>query len=141
MIISEMKPMVYGGDSEVLYYEVFDDGYGILIENIHGSHPCGYIKLPKELKNKIIVDVGDEEVENMLWVDAPVHGGFTFFGKRHVQDFYEWFIGWDYAHLDDYCGYEGSIHRPGNEKKWTTEEILEEAKVILKALREGKYGI
>lgn len=135
-----MKPMVYGGDSEVLYYEVFDDGYGILIKNIHGSHPCGYIKIPKELKNKIVVD-DEVEVENALWVDAPVHGGFTFFGKMRIQDFYEWFIGWDYAHLGDYCGYAGSISRPGSEKKWTTEEILEEAKVILKALREGKYGI
>ena len=41
-----------------------------------------------------------------------------------------WFIGWDYAHCGDYCGYEEympeSIITYG--KKWTTEEIIEECK-------------
>ena len=135
MIISKMLPMVYGGINGTLYYEIFDDGYGILIKNIRGSHPCGYIKLPDEIANKIIEN-NPKYCEEAIWIDAGIHGGITFCG---VMDDYEgFFIGWDYAHCDDYT-YSG-IHHP-DEKKWTTEEILEEAKEILKALREGRYEI
>lgn len=138
MIISEMKPMVYGGKTEVLYYEVFDDGFGILIKNIRGSHPCGYIKVPDEIKNKLI-ESDSRYVEDTIWIDADIHGGITFVG--YMDDSEDYFIGWDYAHCGDYCWYGLAVGFPNHEKKWTTEEILEEAKGVLNALRDGKYSI
>lgn len=145
MIISEMKPMVYGGKSEVLYYEVFDDGFGILIKNIRGSHPCGYIKVNDEIKNKIL-ESDNHYIEDLIWIDAYVHGGITYAGFMDGYDFIDdrkdYFIGWDYAHCEDYTWNAFDIgNHYYDEKKWTTEEILAEAREILKALREGKYEI
>ena len=48
-----------------------------------------------------------------------------------------WFIGWDYAHYNDYCGYDETLpiefKRGG--KKWTTEEIQEEVYFVCRQLR------
>ena len=138
MIISKIRPMVYGGSTGTLYYEIFDDGYGILIRNIRGSHPCGYIKLPDEIANKI-KESDSHYCEDSIWIDADIHGGITFCGE--MDDYEGFFIGWDYAHCDDYVYFGYDVPHYSDEKKWTTEEILEEAREILKALREGKYEI
>ena len=49
-----------------------------------------------------------------------------------------WFIGWDYAHCGDYCGYEEtmpeSIRTYG--KKWTTEEIIKECENAIEQIIE-----
>lgn len=133
MIISEKKPMNYGGQTEVLYYEVFDDGYGILVKNIHGSYPCGYVKLPDE---RYLIE------EEKIWIDAEIHGGITFCG--HMEGFDdEFFIGWDYAHAGDYCWWGPGLerYRYSNERRWTTDEIIDHAKLVIKALREGRYEV
>ena len=44
----------------------------------------------------------------------------------HKDDYW---IGWDYAHLGDYCGWLNVFDSTG--KKWTTEEILQEVKEVI----------
>lgn len=141
MIISKKKPMVYGEkiDDGVLYYEVFDDGYGIMVKNIRGSHPCGYVRLPDEIAVKVM-EADSKYCEESIWIDADIHGGITYSGL--MGDFAGYFIGWDYAHYGDFT-YTGYDYLLGNQddKRWTTDEIIEEAKLVVKALREGKYEI
>ena len=54
-----------------------------------------------------------------------------------------WFIGWDYAHLGDYYGYDminmimPEIYRLGG-KKWTTMEILQDVRSVCKQLKESE---
>lgn len=141
MIISKKKPMVYGAKTDgVLYYEVFDDGYGIMVKNIRGSHPCGYVRLPDEIAVKIMEDNSSKYCEDSIWIDADIHGGITYSG--FMDDFAGYFIGWDYAHYGDYTwtGYDHLFREP-DEKHWTTDEVIEEAKLVVKALRDGKYKV
>ena len=51
-----------------------------------------------------------------------------------------WFIGWDYAHFGDYidCGDAALNNMFPNDKKWTTEEIVEECKNVIDQIVE-KY--
>lgn len=143
MIISKKKPMNYGGQTEVLYYEVFDDGYGILVKNICGSHPCGYVKIPDEIISKIKEDNPSYLVgEDNIWIDAEIHGGITFCGYMEGFDD-EFFIGWDYAHAGDYCWWCPGLahHKNYNERHWTTDEIIDHARLVIKALREGRYEV
>lgn len=133
----ELKQMIYGsGKSEVLYHEKDTDGYGITILNIRGSHPCAYVTFPG-------IDItGDCE---QFWIDDKVvepHGGFTFLGTlgdwTRIDDIW---LGWDYAHMGDYTwsGIDISPFRYDvDEKKWTTEEILDEARAILQCIKDGK---
>lgn len=130
----ELKQMIYGGESEVLYHEE-DNGYGIVILNVRGSHPCAYVTYP---------GIWGIEDCDQAWIEDEVepHGGFTFLGE-----FDEWtgidktWLGWDYAHLGDYV-YSGIDILPFrydvDEKKWTTEEILEEARAVLQCIKDGK---
>ncbi len=61
-----------------------------------------------------------------------VHGGLTYssdklyIGINTVLD-NSWFIGWDYAHLGDYVSFIDCI----GDKKWTTNEMIEECKNVI----------
>lgn len=139
MIISKKKPMVYGSKTDgVLYYEVFDDGYGIMVKNIRGSHPCGYVRLPDEIAVKIM-EADSKYCEESIWIDAHIHGGITYSGL--MGDFAGYFIGWDYAHYGDYICMGYGHFENQDEKHWTTSEVIEEAKLVVKALRDGKYEV
>jgi len=141
MIISKKKPMVYGSKTDrILYYEVFDDGYGIMVKNIQGSHPCGYVRLPDEIAVKVM-EADPKYCEESIWIDADIHGGITFSG--FMGDFAGYFIRWDYAHYGDYTwtGYDHLFGNRQDEKRWTTDEVIEEAKLVVEALRDGKYEI
>ena len=115
-----MKEMIY--DSK-LKREILDTGYclGLLyyIMNL-GTHPTAYIKIPKDYdidETKIEVNGGITYSKNELWIS----NNKKLKGK---------FIGWDYAHFEDYSGYEELLPewtRIGG-KKWTTEEIFLEVK-------------
>lgn len=133
----EMKEMVYsenGMNSELLYHEDFGDGTALAVINNSGFYPCAYIKFPGiDLIwdiNNIVIDL-DEDDDNTY-----VHGGFTFFGCRRSLglDGGLW-LGWDYGHYGDYVG--GSSINDGY--KWTTQEIVEEARRVLRYFREGKW--
>ena len=128
-----MKEMTYSKDRKIEVLNVvvpFDGYYGIVINM--GWYPCAYIHFPGIEK---VHDYGD------VYVDADVHGGFTFFDtldlpeyKRITED--KW-LGWDYAHACDYSGFLeiDGVH------KWTTQEITDEIVAVLTAIHNGDWGI
>jgi len=72
-----------------------------------------------------------------------VHGGLTFGkvgdGNRFEKGYY--WIGWDYAHAGDFSGYnlllelkESLDSHELHNKKWTTEELIEEVKKAIEQL-------
>lgn len=128
--MSEIKEMNYDGPKEILYHEE-DNGYGIAIMNM-GGYPCAYVKFP-----------GIENVESYDYItvfsNIPVHGGFSYLGDRDDWGLDGIWLGWDYAHCDDYFDFHGCP--VGYGKKWTTEEILEEARSVIDAVKAGEYSI
>ena len=127
-----MKEMIYQAERKI---EVLDTGtcFGLFywILNL-GTHPTAYVKIPESHKyyQKIYDDI-----------DIDVHGGLTY-SRDHLwisesQRLDGWFIGWDYAHYDDYAGYytkrDSSLYELN---RWTTEEIREEVYKVCEQLRE-----
>lgn len=124
-----MKEMIYGGEGGLLGVEDIGDGYKLAVTNTKGSHPCAYVQWP---------DIEKLETYDDIWVDAEVHGGFTFLGTlKTTYDLDGIWLGWDYAHLGDYLGFDLLPKR--TDKKWTSEEVRQEALEVLKAIKEGKY--
>ena len=122
-----LKEMEYGKERriELLCKDKYKN-YNYYVLNL-GTHPTAYIEIPKE--NKLYRKSYNEIYE--IGCDIDVHGGLTYSDNELMGVKSEnWFIGWDYAHCGDYCGYEEcmpkSIRTYG--KKWTTEEIIEECK-------------
>ena len=128
-----MKEIVYQENwtPENKAIDILDEG---IYKNYHyaivsfGSHPCAYIELPKGHKY-----YGKD------YDDIPIdcHGGLTYSSEGilpsssiYHRDGY--WIGWDYAHLGDYCGWFNVFDNTG--KKWTTEEILQEVKEVIEQL-------
>lgn len=127
----EMKYSIEGSSSEILYLEMSEDGYGICIVNCCHDYPCGYVTFPGI--DKV------EDYDNFYVKNAMVHGGFTFLGKLNpdlwkVLEPFRW-IGWDYAHSGDYSPFG----LDSDERKWTTEEVLAEARAIMEDIRAGEY--
>ena len=123
----KFKVMEYGKEmrTELLCKDKYKN-YNYYVLNL-GTHPTAYIEIPKE--NKLYRKSYDEIYK--IGCDIDVHGGLTYSDNELMGVKSEnWFIGWDYAHCGDYCGYEEhmpeSIRTYG--KKWTTEEIIEECK-------------
>lgn len=93
-----------------------------------GSHPCGYVKLNKENIDKA--------------KDAPCHGGVTYaetyLNISEDERLEGSFIGWDYAHFNDYyyCGKDsfGSY-------KYTTEEIVSECINVIDWLKANERSM
>ncbi len=116
----EYKQMVYQKDRklEILCEGKYKD-YQFYILNL-GTHPTAYIEIPKTS------DLYGKDYNN---IDIDVHGGLTYSDDQlHSVKENTWFIGWDYAHLNDYAGYEEIMPeniRTGG-KMWTTEEIFED---------------
>lgn len=122
MIIKEME---YGKEkkTELLCKGKYEN-YNYYVLNL-GTHPTAYIEIPKE--DKLYGKSYDEIYR--IGCDIDVNGGLTYSDNELMGiSSNNWFIGWDYAHYGDYCGYEEtmpeSIRTYG--KKWTTEEIIEE---------------
>lgn len=123
-----MKPVIYNATKEK---EVLAEGeyngkhYCILWCK---THPTAYV----EFKNKKIIDC----VENL---DAPCNGSITYSGPAHWnKDDHRKYIGWDYAHYDDYvCSYikyPECLEDENDLKKRTIEEIFEEVKKTIEYL-------
>lgn len=119
-----MKEMIYGTKE----FEILDmgtyKGKDYVIVSIMGNHPCAYVNSN--------IDYSDD-------YDTPAHCGFTFYGslshwenkvtldEETKQFFKRCFIGWDYGHAGDYTY---GFHLK-DDKKWTTEEILENVKEVI----------
>ena len=138
----EMKKMVYSGDgkTELLYFELVENIFykrGILVViNCRGSHPCAYVQFP-----------GIEQFESyddIVLNDLDPHGGFTFLGTLDNLGLNGIWAGWDYAHTGDWeqsMPVENDIFDHGKDKKWTTEEVATEARLILEDLLDGRYTV
>lgn len=94
------------------------------------THPTAYIDVTNSPLNGC-----DEDI------DISCHGGITWCDNfvKYI-DKKGWFIGWDYAHFGDYidCGDAALNNMFLNDKKWTTEEIVEECKNVIDQIVE-KY--
>lgn len=95
-----------------------------------GSHPCAYVELPKKHK-----------WYGKHYNDIPIscHGGLTYsspqgivFPSDNLNHRDGYWIGWDYAHYDDYSYYNFGFTL--GKKRWTTEEIFEEVKEVINQL-------
>lgn len=125
MIETFIKPMIYNknrpGSTEQIAagtYKNFD--YYVL--NLR-THPTAYIDVTNSPLNGC-----DEDI------DISCHGGITWCDNFvNSIDKKGWFIGWDYAHYGDYrdYGYASVNSMFPNDKKWTTEEIVEECKNVI----------
>jgi len=123
----KIKEMEYGKErkTELLCKDKYKN-YNYYVLNL-GTHPTAYIEIPKE--DKLYGKSYDEIYR--IGCDIDVNGGLTYSDNELMGISSDnWFIGWDYAHCGDYCGYEEtmpeSIRTYG--KKWTTKEIIEECK-------------
>lgn len=128
-----MKEMKYSAKRKI---ELLDTGtfYGFTYYILNlGTHPTAYIKIPKIDKRYYGKDI--DSIMEMGDIEAA-HGGITY-AKDYLyisetQKICGWFIGWDYAHVMDYGGYEELLPkemRTGG-KKWTTEEIKDDTKKV-----------
>ena len=133
LLSNKLKQMKYQTERKVeILCEGTYMGYQFYILNL-GTHPTAYIEIPKESK---LFEKDYDEIYDM-GIDIDVHGGLTY-SDNHLQDIKEntWFIGWDYAHAGDYCGYEELMteHMRLGRKKWTTEEILEDVANVIEQI-------
>jgi len=129
--MKKFKEMIYQKEMLDKPETLFDEeclGFRIIGMSL-GTHPVAYVGLPE---NHILAgfDYGDLSI-------ISVHGGFTFSSKGdgvYLPKGY-WWYGWDYAHPFDWKGY----YDENNElakicKKWTTREIYEDAKDVVRQL-------
>ena len=86
-----------------------------------GTHPCGYVSVPEShpFCDKFYWEIDDK---------ISVHGGLTFSGKMRDSD--DFWVGWDYAHADDF-----TYLSPIGDKLWTTKEIVEECLNVIQQFR------
>ena len=123
-----MKEMIYNvlPKRELLDSGIYN-GFKYYIMNL-GMHPTAYVEIPENHKY-----YHDRNYDKMY---IHVHGGLTY-SDNHLwiaenEAIAGWFIGWDYGHAGDYCGFydlqEDTKWFNDKNKKWTTEEILEDVK-------------
>lgn len=129
------KEMVYSPD-RIQPERIADGeykGFKYYVLNL-GTHPCSY------------VDVTETKLCGCHYdsINIDCHYGLTYSEPTLATvDKEGWFVGWDYAHYDDYAGYEVKfpLNLRSNGKKWTTEEMVSECKAvidqILNILKEG----
>lgn len=94
----------------------------------------------KESRSYDDLELYDKETDEY----GGVHGGFTFLGILPNNGLNGLWIGWDYAHCGDWIQSmkpSEDLLNHYNEKKWTTQEVLDEALKALQFIREGKYQI
>lgn len=128
-----MKEMKYQAERKK---ELLDSGkcmgYNYYILNL-GTYPTAYIEIPKNHKYYL---------KNYDEINIDVHGGLSYSDNYLIVENEKltntWFIGWDYAHYDDFIGYELNypLEFRTSGKKWTTEEIQEEVYSVCKQLKE-----
>lgn len=84
-----------------------------------GTHPCAYVDVSALSKCGI----------DTKCIDC--HGGITYScDSLSTVEKKGWFIGWDYAHFEDYTGMIPEWFAL-DFKRWTTREIVEECKKVI----------
>lgn len=128
-----IKPMIYQKERKIeLLYDAPYRNYHFYILNL-GTHPTAYVEIPK---NNKFYGMNYNDIDNII-----VHGGLTYSADHlfvaNDKEIQGWFIGWDYAHYNDYAGYYNDDEFLARQtKKWTTEEIIEECKNVINQLCE-----
>lgn len=99
-------------------------GYDYLVLRIRGMHLCAYVRIPET-----------HDFYGKEYDDIPIecHGGLTFcqmtdFELPDISNGY--WIGWDYAHVGDWT----PLMPNENDKKWTPDEVVLEAKQVIEQL-------
>ena len=130
------KEMVYSTEVniEVLVDEVYK-GYRYFIMS-YGQYPCAYVVLEEWHF------CYEKQCDS---INVSCHGGITYsefgfrgFGKPRLVENKYWVIGWDYCHYSDFHGTwltkEDDDYLRVKSKKWTTQEIVDEAKSVIEQL-------
>lgn len=138
-----MKEMVYRYNENLISQkrEILAEGtqgdYKYIVMS-HSIYPAVYIALPDTVGELLIYE-GYTNAVKQLNRDVPVHGGWEYVSEtlctndRGYQFRRGWFVGWTYNTADDYiAGEPFSNHKDG--KKWTTAELIEEAKTAIMKL-------
>ena len=131
---------------EMVYQKERCDGF-ILADGIYkdhryivksfGTHPTAYVQLNDDDPIYIgPLKFNHYDPEELTYDDFSIecHGGLTYYECQLRVDNNDilpghW-VGWDYAHSGDYCGYD--YDNPYyHEKKWTTKEMVEECKYVI----------
>ena len=128
-IKKEMKYLATPIKKKILYKNHYKGFLYVVVS--FGTHPCCYVEIPKNTRY-YSTNQGSEILEGI-----PIHGGITFADYR--TDFKrgkKFFIGWDYAHGDDFIGsylilsiFETMELR--KLKQWTTDEMIEDCKKVI----------
>lgn len=125
------KEMIYKPKQEldILAHDTYL-GYEFYIIST-GLFPCAYIKINK---NNKLYGKDLEEVNKIL----DFYRQITFSKKGLVYDFYNWYIGIDYAHVGDFIG--SSLLLPeelliANERKYSTKEIYQDVQDLIKKVK------
>lgn len=135
-----MKEMVYRYDENLISQkrEILAEGtydkYKYIVMS-HSIYPAVYIDLP----SRVWYQYSDSGIDTIVKLDraVDVHGGWGCvceFLDTGDRDFYcGRYVGWTYNTEDDYiAGEPFSNHKDG--KRWTTAELIEEAKAAIKEL-------
>ena len=124
----KIKPMIYQADRKIeLLYKNEYKNYNYYILNL-GTHPTAYIEIPKG--HPLYKKHYDK-------IDIYVHGCLTYSDSELMGiKSTSWFIGWDYAHLGDFLGYDEMYGINSTDKKWTTEEIIEDCENVIEQIIE-----
>lgn len=131
--LPEMKEMVYEKDrkQEILLSGIMY-GRKFTIMNL-GTHPTAYVELKPEEVNRS---------NSYNDYDLDVHGGFTYLDKAYWdEEDKSQYIGWDYSHWNDFCGYYINDNYYSNKdlKKWTSQEIFEEVKSVIEQFGRAEW--
>lgn len=138
-----MREMVYRYDENLISQkrEILAEGaycnYKYIVMS-HSIYPAVYIDLPDTVGERLIYGGYTNAVKHLNRA-VPVHGGWEYVSEtlctndRGYQFSRGWFVGWTYNTADDYiAGEPFSDHKGG--KKWTTAELVEEAKTAIMKL-------
>lgn len=102
----------------------------------YGTHPCCYVQIPET--NELY----KQHYDNDKCSHIDCHGGLTFSDFINFGDGENWYIGWDYAHINDYNGiYDHPLFKTGKEfqgKKWTTLELIKDCMEVIDQLCQMK---
>ena len=121
-----MKQMIYKDkvELEILDSGIINNRKYFIINN--GPWPCAYVQLHED----------ETRDRNYYENHINVHDGITFCGKSVKFEDDDTYIGWDYAHFEDYTGFDSLKIDISIKNKYTTEEMLEDVKQVIKQLEE-----
>lgn len=122
--IAEME---YGDSTQDVLALGIYHRFQYVIKNIKGSHPCGYVNVSACECDLDLPQDCEYDTEKWEWVDC--HGGITYSDHGLHPFAGGYWIGWDYAHLYDWCGLccIGGL-------KYTTEDVILECYSVIRQI-------